>query len=107
LQLRRQIFRLDEFRRTGHERPFNGVLPFANVVGPMLAASIRRAEPSLIDSDDRIFEIDVLKCPDCNGRLRILAAMPPMFLQNCHPSVSTLKAKPRLNRVKAYSLKRR
>jgi hypothetical protein len=25
----------------------------------------------------RVFEVDVLKCPDCNGRLRILAAIHP------------------------------
>jgi hypothetical protein len=31
----------------------------------------------------RVFEIDVLKCPDCNGRLRILAAI--------HPPVNTRK----------------
>jgi len=31
----------------------------------------------------RVFEIDVLKCPDCNGRLRILAAI--------HPPVHTRK----------------
>lgn len=39
----------------------------------------------------RVFEIDVLRCPDCNGRLKVLAAIHPPDTTRRKPSIQLRK----------------